>query len=178
MEEVARDGLPQWVQNEFWAEEVDPILLAGLERANRFRGEAIAKALKDYPTLQVGAVSKRVRALRTQQNGRPKSASLIGISAARPSSVLVGGSAAVDISNDAARSSDREVWKAVDTILFVGVREANQCEREAVDKVLGKFSELRVEAIWARFRQLRYKQQRNAPLRWTSGLDVSIERLA
>ncbi|HUD64503.1 MAG TPA: hypothetical protein VMQ17_07990, partial [Candidatus Sulfotelmatobacter sp.] len=37
MEEVARDGLPQWVQNDFWAEEVDPILLTGLERANRFR---------------------------------------------------------------------------------------------------------------------------------------------
>jgi hypothetical protein len=48
MEEVARQGLPRWVQNEFWAEEVDPILLAGLERANRCRREAIAKALKEY----------------------------------------------------------------------------------------------------------------------------------
>ena len=24
MEEVARAGLPQWIQNEFWAAEVDP----------------------------------------------------------------------------------------------------------------------------------------------------------
>ena len=69
---------PQWVQNEFWAEEVDPILLAGLERANRFRKEAIAKALKEYPVLQIGAVSKRIRSLRIQQNGRPKAASFAG----------------------------------------------------------------------------------------------------
>lgn len=177
MEEVARDGLPQWVQNEFWAEEVDPILMAGLERANRFRREAISKALKDYPALQVGAVSKRVRALRTQQNGRPKSASLADTLAARPRTVLEGGSAAVDISNGAARSSDPEIWKAADPILLAGVREANQCEREAVDKVLGKFSQLRVEAIWARFRRLRYKEQRNAPLRWTKELDDRLRRV-
>lgn len=177
MEEVARQGLPQWVRNEFWAEEVDPVLLAGLERAIRFRREAIAKALKEYPTLQIGAVSKRVRELRTQQNGRPKAASFAATSSPRPSIVLEDGSAAVDISNGAARSSDREIWKAADSILLAGAREANQCEREAVDKVLGKFSELRVEAIWARFRRLRYKQQRNAPLRWTKELDDRLRRV-
>src|SRR6202047_4342258 len=31
MEEVARAGLPQWIQNEFWAGEVDPILRVGVE---------------------------------------------------------------------------------------------------------------------------------------------------
>jgi len=55
MQEVARDGLPQWLRNEFWPEQVDRILLTGLERANRFRREAIAKALKACPALQVGA---------------------------------------------------------------------------------------------------------------------------
>jgi hypothetical protein len=67
-----------------------------------------------------------------------------------------------------------EVWRAADPILLGGVREANQCEREAVDKVLGKFSELRVEAIWARLRRLRYKQKRDGPLRWTTELDDRI----
>lgn len=166
MEEVARQGLPQWVQNEFWAEEIDPILLAGLERANRFRREAIAKALKAYPVLQIGAVSKRVRSLRTHQNGRLKAASF-----------RQDGPAALGSSIDATRSTDREVWRAADSILLAGVREANQCEREAVDSVLSKFSELRVEAIWARFRRLRYKQKRDGPLRWTSELDNHLIRV-
>jgi hypothetical protein len=171
MEEVARQGLPQWVQNEFWAEEVDPILLAGLERANRFRREAIAAALSEYPELHIGAVSKRVRCLRTQQNGGPKAASLVGASAAWPRIVLGGDSAALGSSTGATRSTDQEVWSAADSILLAGVREANQCEREAVDKVLSRFSELRVEAIWARVRRLRYKQKRDGPLRWTNELD-------
>jgi len=175
MEEVARQGLPQWVQNEFWAEEVDPILLAGLERANRFRKEAIAKALKEYPVLQIGAVSKRVRSLRTQQNGRPRAASFVSTSA--PRIVREGGSAVLGSSIGETRSTDREVWRAVDSILLAGVREANQCEREAVDKVLGRFSELRVEAIWARFRRLRYKQKRDGPLRWTNELDDRLMRI-
>jgi len=177
MEEVARQGLPQWVQNDFWAEEVDPILLAGLERANRFRKEAIAKALKEYPVLQVGAVSKRVRALRTQQNGRPKAASSVSTSAPWPRIVGEGGSGALGNSNGATHSSDGDVWRGADGILLAGVREANQCEREAVDKVLGRFSELRVEAIWARFRRLRYKQKRDGPLRWTNELDDRLMRI-
>ena len=177
MEEVARDGLPQWVQNDFWAEEVDPILLTGLERANRFRREAIAKALKEYPALQAGSVAKRLRGLRTQRNERPKAAHFAGTPAKRPSSVVDSGSGAADISTSAACSNDREVWAAADSILVVGVRAANQCEREAVDKVLGKFSELRVEAIWARFRRLRYKQKRDAPLRWTNELDDRLRRV-
>jgi hypothetical protein len=177
MEEVARQGLPQWVQNEFWAEEVDPILLAGLEQANRFRREAIAKALKEYPVLQIGVVSNRVRALRTQQNGRPKATSFAGTAAPWPRIVPAGGSAAAGNSIGATCSTDREVWRAADSILLAGVREANQCEREAVDKVLGKFSELRIEAIWARFRRLRYKQKRNGPLRWTGELDDRLIRV-
>ena len=95
MQEVARDGLPQWLRNEFWPEQVDRILLTGLERANRFRREAIAKALKACPALQVGAVAKRVRTLRTQ-SGRTKAACFAGTSVAGLSIVLDGGSAAAD----------------------------------------------------------------------------------
>jgi hypothetical protein len=177
MEEVARQGLPQWVQNEFWAEEVDPILLAGLERANRFRKEAIANALKEYPELHIGAVSKRARSLRTQQNGWPKAASLVGTSAAWPRIGQGGDSAAFGSSIDAPRSTDQEVWSAADSILLTGVREANQCEREAVDKVLSRFSELRVEAIWARVRRIRYKQKRDGRLLWTNELDDRLIRV-
>lgn len=177
MEEVARQGLPQWVQNEFWAEQVDPILLPGLERANRFRREAIAKALKEHPVLQIGAVSKRVRSLRTQQNGRTKAASLLGTSAAWPRIVRGPDSAALGSSIGATRSTEQEVWSAADSILLNGVREANQCEREAVDKVLSRFSELRVEAIWARVRRLRYKQKRDGRLLWTNDLDDRLMRV-
>ena len=45
--------------------------------------------------------------------------------------------------------------------------KANRCEREAVDKVLGAFSELRVSAIWARLRRLRYQRRTNGPVVWT-----------
>lgn len=176
MEEVARQGLPQWVRNEFWAEEIDPILLAGLERANRFRKEAIAQALKEHPALQIGAVSKRVRALRTQQNGRPNAASSGGSSPAR-STIVREGDRAVSNSIGGTCSPGDEVWRAADPILLGGVREANQCEREAADKVLGKFSELRVEAIWARLRRLRYKQKRDGPLRWTTEFDDRLMRI-
>jgi hypothetical protein len=156
MEKVARDGLPEWVQNEFWAEQVDPILLAGLERANRFRREAIVRALKEYPALQVGSVAKRVRDLRTQQSRRPQAAAHAG---------------ALEYCPAAFGSS------AADSILLAGVREANRCEREAVDKVLDRFSELRVEAIWARFRRLRYKGKRDGPLQWTKELDDRLIRI-
>ena len=176
MEEVARQGLPQWVQNEFWAEQVDPILLAGLERANRFRRDVITKALKEYPVLHIGTVSKRIRSLRTQQIGGSNQASFAGAAAARDRIVREGGSTAIANSIEPTLN-DREVWKAVDAILLPGVREANQCEREAVDKVLSKFSELRVEAIWARFRRLRYKQKRDGPLRWTNELDDRLMRI-
>jgi len=177
MEEVARQGLPQWVQNEFWAEEVDPILLAGLDRANRFRKEAIANALKEYPILQIGAVSKRVRSLRTEQNGRPKAASFADTSATGPRGLQEAGSGALGNSISAIRSNAPEVWRAADTILLAGVREATRCEREAVDKVLSRFSELRVEAIWARVRRLRYKRKRDGPLRWTNELDDCLLRV-
>ena len=55
--------------------------------------------------------------------------------------------------------------------------KANQCEREAVDKVLGEFSELRVGAIWARLRRLRYQRRTDGPLAWTNELDERLVRI-
>ena len=59
MEEVARAGLPRWVQNEFWVAEVDPLLLVGIDRANRFRKEALDRVLKANSGIQIGAIKAR-----------------------------------------------------------------------------------------------------------------------
>jgi len=143
MEEVARGGLPQWVQREFWAEQVDPILQVGLDRANRFRSDAVERVVKAHPELEVGRVSARVRVLRNRRT----------------------------------RDTNPVLWKSIDPILIEGTRKANQAEREAVDKVLAKFSEIRIAAIWARLRRLRYKRKQCGPLRWTSELEERLIRV-
>jgi hypothetical protein len=170
MEEVARAGLPQWIQDEFWTAEVDPILRVGVERAHRYRCGAVDAVLKAYPTLQSGAVWVRLRELRNRRN------SAAGTKANE--------SAAVDGGADSASEgtclapNGGCVWTVrIDAILLGGVRQANRCEREAVDKVLGAFSELRVCAIWARLRRLRYQRRTNAPVAWTSELDERLIRI-
>ena len=170
MEEVARAGLPQWIQDEFWTAEVDPILRVGVERAHRYRCGAVDAVLKAYPTLQIGAVWVRLRELRNRRN------SAAGTKA--------NGSAAVDGGADSASEgtclapNGGCVWTVrIDAILLGGVRQANRCEREAVDKVLGAFSELRVCAIWARLRRLRYQRRTNAPVAWTNELDERLIRI-
>ena len=76
MEEVARAGLPRWVQNEFWVAEVDPILLVGIERSNRFRKEAIDRVLSANPGIQIAAVKARLLALRDRRSIKPEATSL------------------------------------------------------------------------------------------------------
>ena len=39
----------EWIQNEFWAVEIDPILRVGVERAHRFRCEAVDACFKGVP---------------------------------------------------------------------------------------------------------------------------------
>ena len=56
VEEVARAGVPRWIQNEFWIAEVDPILRVGIARAHRFRCGAVDAVLKAHPVLHAGAV--------------------------------------------------------------------------------------------------------------------------
>ena len=165
MEEVARAGLPRWVLNEFWVAEVDPILLVGIDRANRFRKEAIDRVLKTNPGMQIGAVKARLLAVRDRRSGKPEAPSFAD-NVSRPTGVERDGA-----------SADRNDWKAVDPILLEGIRKANQCERETVDKALGKFSELRIPAIWARLRRLRHRAKSSGPLPWTKELDDRLKRV-
>jgi hypothetical protein len=174
MEEIARAGLPNWIQSEFWAVEIDPILRVGLERAHRFRREAVDAVLKAYPTLQVGAIWVRLGELRNRRNRE----------AGASSETKSKGPAGVDSETDSAAGGTSNrcyapnglwVWTArADAILLDCVRQANRCEREAVDKVLGAFSELRVCAIWARLRRLRYQRTANHPVAWTNELDARL----
>ena len=165
IEEVARAGLPQWVRNEFWATEVDPLLQAGIDRANRCRRVVIDRVLGAFPGLQFGVVSARVRSLRNRRKGTWTTVAREGCSEAEGTPAY------------ASCANDSYLWNAVDPILSGGIRNANQCEREVVDKVLGKFSELRIAAIWARLRRLRYRQNAAGPVQWTDELDERLMRV-
>src|ERR1039457_257980 len=46
MEEVARTGLPRWMDQAFWATEIDPILLSGLRNASQCQSEAVETVLR------------------------------------------------------------------------------------------------------------------------------------
>ena len=177
MEEVARAGLPQWVQNDFWVAEVDPILQVGIDRANRFRSEAVDRALKSCSGLQIGAVWARVRALRNRRNGEPTTVLFADAVGGATSVGREVGSAMKETSTCFGCSNAPNVWKAIDPILLGGIVKANQCERAAVDKVLGEFSELRIGAIWARLRRLRDRRKVIGPLPWTKELDERLSRV-
>jgi hypothetical protein len=177
MEEVARAGLPRWIQNEFWATEVDPILLAGVDRATRFRREAVSKVLRSRPGLQIGAVWSRLRALRNRRNREPEASSFADTLRESTCVAREGGLVVEETSTSAGYSSDRSFWKPLDHLLVEGIRKANQCEREAVDKALSAFSELRIATIWARLRRLRYKQEGSRPFLWTQDLDGRLLRV-
>jgi hypothetical protein len=74
---------------------------------------------------------------------------------------------------------DRRFWRTeVDPILLRGIRTANRLERETVDRVLRKFSELRIGTIWARLRRLQEQRKENGhtgpPFRWTNELDERL----
>jgi hypothetical protein len=74
---------------------------------------------------------------------------------------------------------ERRFWRTeVDPILLGGIRTANRLERETVDRVLRKFSELRIGTIWARLRRLQEQRKENGhtgpPFRWTNELDERL----
>jgi len=173
MEEVARAGLPHWIQNEFWVVEIDPILRVGVERAHRFRCGAVNAALKAYPVVRVGAVWARLRDLRNRRNR------IVGASSGATTRVNSETYSATEEASPRCCAPDEGCpWTArVDAILLDGIRKANRCEREAVDKVLGAFSELRVSAIWARLRRLRYQRRTNGTVVWTKELDERLVRV-
>jgi hypothetical protein len=78
--------------------------------------------------------------------------------------------------------TDQKVWRTdVDPILLSGIRKANRLERETVDRVLRRFSELRIGTIWARLRRLQEQRKENQdngpPFRWTDELDKRLIRI-
>jgi hypothetical protein len=74
---------------------------------------------------------------------------------------------------------ERRFWRTeIDPILLGAIRTANRLERETVDRVLRKFSELRIGTIWARLRRLQEQRKENGhsgpPFRWTNELDERL----
>jgi hypothetical protein len=189
MEEVARTGLPRWMDQTFWATEVDPILLSGIQNASQCQCEAVETVLHAFPQHHVGLIWDRLRRLRKQ---RPE-----GLEALAPAFAVANGgnprAAAADGQADSSATAqavrmalpskmDQRFWRAeVDPILLSGIRNANQLERETVDRVLRRFSELRIGTIWARLRRLGQQRKENGhnspPFRWTDELDERLIRI-
>src|SRR5260370_2317440 len=66
MEEVARTGLPRWIDQAFWTPEIDPILLSGLRNASESQCEAVRTCRHAFPERQVGSLWDLLRRLRRQ----------------------------------------------------------------------------------------------------------------
>jgi len=189
MEEVARRGLPRWMDQTFWAAEVDPILLSGIQNATQCQHEAVEIVVRVFPHLHAGMIWDRLRRLRKQpatdlqamvpglasaDSGHPR-----GASAHRET----GASRTADVVQFALPSEmDQRFWRTeVDPILLSGIRNANRLDRETVDRVLRRFSELRIGTIWARLRRLQEQRKENEhngpPFRWTDELDKRLIHL-
>jgi hypothetical protein len=189
MEEVARAGLPRWMDQTFWATEIDPILLSGVRNARQCQCQAVAMLLLAFPQVQVDMIWNRLRCLRKQRTD--ESQEVVQAFAGKndcDERVEAGGkqadsSATARSARMAPRSGmDQRFWRAeVDPILLSGIRNANRLERETVDRVLRKFPELRIGSIWARLRRLREQQRENGhtgpPFRWTDELDERLIRI-
>jgi transcriptional regulator with XRE-family HTH domain len=189
MEEVARSGLPRWMDQKFWATAIDPILLSGIRNAGQCQCEAVETVLQAWPRLHVGMIWDRLRRLRKQ---RPKSLQAVVPLFALANSCN-GGLATVDGEADwsaeaaappltsPSTTDQRFCRREIDPILLRGIWNANQLERETVDKVLCRFSELRIGTIWARLRRLQEQQSENGhtgpPFRWTDELDERLIRI-
>ena len=188
MEEVARTGLPRWMDQTFWAAEVDPILLSGLRNASQSQCEAVEKVMHALPQLHIGMIWDRLRRLQKQRpEGLEALAPAFAANGCNPRSVAADGPADSSATAQAVRMAlpskmDQRFWRTeVDPILLSGIRNANQLERETVDRVLRRFSELRIGTIWARLRRLREQQKENGhngpPFRWTDELDERLIRI-
>jgi hypothetical protein len=189
IEEVARTGLPRWMDHTFWAVEVDPILLSGIQNASQCRCDAVEMVLRAFPQLCIGMIWDRLRRLRKQRTV-DLHAMAPGLSAANgcnsrtaPTTGEADSSATAQGVGIALPSRiDQRFWRTeVDPILLSGIRNAKQLERETVDRVLRRFSELRIGTIWARFRRLQEQRKENGhngpPFRWTDELDESLIRI-
>ena len=188
MEEVARTGLPRWMDQTFWAAEVDPILLSGIQNASQCQHEAVEMVLRAFPNSHVGMIWDRLRRLRKQRT-EDLQAMVPGLAAANgcnpraaPADGEADSSATAQDRMALPSKMDQTFWRTeVDPILLSGIRNANRLERETVDRVLRRFSELRVGTIWARLRRLQEQRKENGhngpPFRWTDELDDRLIRI-
>ena len=185
-EEVARTGLPRWMDQTFWAAGIDPILLSGLRNASQCQCEAVETVLHAFPQLHVGMIWDRLRRLRKQRT-EDLHTMVSAFAVANGNTAAADGQADSSATAQAGRMAlyskmDQKFWRAeVDPILLGGIRNANQLERETVDRVLRRFSELRIGTIWARLRRLRERRKENGnngpPFRWTDELDERLIRI-
>ena len=186
MEEVARRGLPRWMDQAFWASEIDPILLSGLRNASQCQSEAVETVLHAFPQLHVGMIWDRLRRLRKQRTADLQAVVAAFVVANDCNDRVEAGGGQTDSSATAQLDGmvpplgiGRRFWRTeVDPILLGGIRTANRLERETVDRVLRKFSELRIGTIWARLRRLQEQRKENGhtgpPFRWTNELDERL----
>src|SRR5258706_3876190 len=158
MEEVARSGLPRWMDQTFWTAQVDRILTSGLRNASQCQSEAVEMVVEAFPQLDVGMIRDRVRRLRKQ---RPK-----GLQTVAPLFALANGSngrlAAVcgQAESTAAAAAgplvpsstmDQRFWQCeIYPIFLRGIQNANQLERETAEKVRRRFPDLRIGPIGSR----------------------------
>src|SRR5580658_7756804 len=189
MEEVARTGLPRWMDQSFWEIEIDPILLSGLRNASQCQCEAVETVLHAFPRLHVGMIWDRLRRLRKQRTEGLQTvvSAFAAANGCDPRAAAADGQADSSATAQADRIAlpsemEQKSWRTeVDPILMSGIRNANRLERETVDKVLRKFSELRIGTIWARLRRLQEQRRENRhtgpPFRWTKELDERLIRI-
>jgi hypothetical protein len=186
MEEVARTGLPRWMDQTFWAVEVDPILLSGIENASQCRSEAVEMVRRVLPQLHVGMIWDRLRRLRNQRT-EDLHAMVPAVEVASGCNARAEAADGQTNSNATAQAvpmalplrTDQRFWRTeVDPILLRGIRNAGQLDRETVSRVLRRFPELRIGTIWARLRRLREQRKEyghnGPPFRWTPELDEQL----
>jgi biotin operon repressor len=185
MEEVARTGLPRWMDQAFWSGHVDPILLTGIYQAGQCTSEAVDIVLRRFPQLHVEMIWDRLRRLQKQRTEDLQEV-VPGFATAKvcnPQPTMADGEADSSATVQAVPTAppskiDPTFWREVDPILLNGIRTAKRLERETVDRVLRRFSELRIATIWARLRRLQEQQKENGhngrPFRWTEELDKRL----
>jgi hypothetical protein len=66
----------------------------------------------------------------------------------------------------------KSFWQHLDPILLAGTKQGKIGERQAIDKVLRLYPELRIERVWARIRDLRHRNRKATqphigPFPWT-----------
>jgi hypothetical protein len=189
MEEVARTGLPRWMDQTFWATEVDPILLSGIRNAGQCQCEAVEMVQRAFPQLHVGMIWDCVRRLRKPrpEDLRALVQPFLVANASNGRVLPVDGQAGSTAAAPAAPmppppTLDQKFWRGeVDPILAREILNANQLERKTIDRVLRRFSELRIGTIWARLRRLQKQKKEDGhtgpPFRWTDELDERLIRV-